>query len=585
MKKLQGIPASPGIAIGPAFLLKVRDFKVPPRTLGSGEEAEKEILRLRQAVESLDADLERLADDIGHVVEGRQIMEFLRLLLRDPMIHRDVEDRISGRLESAEYAVSTVLQQVIARFLELDDPYMRERVADVRDIGRRLMEKLLGTEKEALSKSDEPMILVTEDLDPSDTASIDTDQVLAIVTDRGGSTSHTAILARSMGIPAVVALESVTASVSPRDLLVVDGIHGQVTVNPTDAELALARRIRARYREAERKLAEYTDAPAVTADGVSIELSANIEFPQEVQLVRKYGGYGVGLFRTEFLRILNRGMETEEDHFQVYDRVAEALAPDPLIIRTYDMGGDKFRKGMAQESNPFLGYRGIRICLDSPEEFTMQLRAIMRASRHGNVKMMFPMITHVEQMRRIRDLLSSIRDTLYSQGVPFDGRMPVGFMVETPSAVTTLDLLLPYADFVSIGTNDLTQYTLAVDRGSPLVADLYDPFHPAVLRQIDQVVRVAHGSRKWVGVCGIMAGDPLAVPILLGMGVDELSVASSLIPDVKKMLSVFTTHSAAKIAADALQMETGRDVRAMVFSQVVGRYPEILLDENLGVRE
>ena len=583
--RLQGVAASPGIAIGPAFLLKVRDFKVVRRSLTSGEEVASEIARLRAAVDSVDGDLESLAEAIGHVVEGRQIVEFLRLLLRDPMIHRDIELRITSDRECAEYAVSTVLQDVLARFIELDDPYMRERVADVRDIGRRLLEKLLGTEKEALARSGEPVILVSEDLDPSDTASIDTRIVSAIVTDRGGSTSHTAILARSMGIPAVVALEEVTGAVSPRDIIVVDGIHGHVIINPTEEELKLARGVRAKYLEAERSMAENAGMPAMTADGVRVELSANIEFPEEVELVRKYGGQGVGLFRTEFLRVLSRGLETEEDHFRIYDGVASALAPDPVIIRTYDMGGDKFRPGMAHEANPFLGYRGVRICLGNPEEFGAQLRGIMRASVHGNVRMMFPMITHVEQMRTIHEILAAIRADLHGKGVPFDEKMPVGFMVETPAAVTALDLLLPYADFVSIGTNDLTQYTLAVDRGSPLVADLYDPFHPAVLRQIDHVVRVAHDHGKWVGVCGIMAGDPLAVPILLGMGVDELSVSSSLIPDVKKMISVFTSSSAAKIASDALSLETGRDIRAMVFSQVVGRYPDILLDESLGIRK
>jgi phosphotransferase system enzyme I (PtsI) len=583
--KIQGVAASPGIALGPAFLLKVKDFKVVRRELAGADEATGEVRRLRDAVDSVDSDLSRLAESVEHVVEGRQIVEFLRLLLRDPMMQSEVEQRIARELVCAEFALSSVLQEILARFMELDDPYMRERVADVRDVGRRLLEKLLGTEKEALARSNEPMILVTEDLNPSDTASIDTDLVSAIVTDRGGSTSHTAILARSMGIPAVVALEKITGAVSPRDTLVVDGIHGCVIVNPSPEELDQARRDRTRYLEAELSMAENAQRPAETADGVRIELSANIEFPQEVELVRKYGGQGVGLFRTEFLRVLRQGLETEEDHFRIYDQVAAALAPDPVIIRTYDMGGDKFRPGMAHEANPFLGYRGVRICLDSPEEFRKQVRGIIRASRRGNVRMMFPMITHVEQMRRIRELISEITDGLYREGIPFDRGMQVGFMVETPAAVTALDLLLPYADFVSIGTNDLTQYTLAVDRGSPLVADLYDPFHPAVLRQIDQVVKLSHSRGKWVGVCGIMAGDPLAVPLLLGLGVDELSVAGAIIPDVKKMISVFTTHSAFRIASEALTLPTGRDIRAMVYSQVVGRYPDILLDENLGIRK
>ncbi len=581
--RVQGVAASPGIALGPAFLLKSKDFKVVRRELSGADEAARELKRLRDTIDSVDADLSRLAKSVEHVAEGRQIVEFLRLLLRDPVMQGEVEQRITDELVCAEFALSVMLQDVMARFRELDDPYIRERAADIRDVGRRLLEKLLGTEKEALARSGEPMVLVAGDLSPSDVAGIDTGQVAAIVTDRGGSTSHTAILARGMGIPAVVALGNITGVVSPRDTLVVDGIHGFVVVNPAREELEYARAARAEYLEVKRSMAEDAQKPAETADGVRIELSANIEFPREVEQVKRCGGQGIGLFRTEFIRASMHGVETEEDHFHIYDRVAGAMAPDPVIIRTYDMGGDKFRPGMAREANPFLGYRGVRICLDSPDEFRKQIRGILRASRHGNVRIMFPMITHVEQMRRIRELVSEVGDGLSREGIPFDAGMQVGFMVETPAAVTALDLLLPYADFVSIGTNDLTQYTLAVDRGSPLVADLYDPYHPAVLRQIDQVVRFGHAQGKWVGVCGVMAGDPLAVPLLLGLGVDKLSVAAAVIPDIKKMISAFTIESAARIASEALSLPTGRDIRAMVYSRVAGKCPGILLDENLGI--
>ncbi|MCK5036248.1 MAG: phosphoenolpyruvate--protein phosphotransferase, partial [Candidatus Sabulitectum sp.] len=322
--------------------------------------------------------------------------------------------------------------------------------------------------------------------------------------------------------------------------------------------------------------------PAVTEDGVKFELAANIELPHEVELVKKLGADGIGLFRTEFLRLIQENGENEEDHFEIYSKIAAELKPKMVIIRTYDMGGDKFRAGLdtAREANPFLGYRAVRIGLDRPEEFSVQLRAILRASIHGNVRLMFPMVTHVEQIRRLRDLLKMVQNDLESKGIPFDKNMQVGIMVETPATVIALDLMLPYVDFVSIGTNDLTQYTLAVDRGNPKVADLYDSFHPAVLRQIDSVVRICHSRNKWVGICGSMAGNPLAVPLLIGFGVDELSVAPSLIPDVKKMIAVVTTYAAQEMAEKSLSMETGLRVRALVHSYVIGKYPEILLDEN-----
>lgn len=578
----KGIPASHGIAIGPAFLLKVEELRHAKKTLRSSSAAESEVARFQNAIAAVKHDLENIADSMGDVVEGRQILEFLLLLLQDPTIKKEVESTIRGGMVNAEFAVSTTLRGVMEKFNVMADPYIRERVADVKDVGRRVIEKLTGTEKEALKNLEKPVVLVARDLDPSETAGLKPGQVLAFVTDMGGRTSHTTILARALGIPAVVGLQKITSEINPRDILIVDGIHGHVIINPTKKELKYYREISDRFQEAENLLKRMSPGPALTEDGVRFELAANIELPHEVAIVKQFGADGIGLFRTEFLRLIQEKGENEDDHFKIYDKVASEMYPKPVIIRTYDMGGDKFRAGLDsdREANPFLGYRAVRIGLDRPEEFSIQLRAILRASVHGNVRLMFPMVTHVEQLRRLRDLLSLVQNELTSKGIPFNRDMQVGIMVETPATVLALDLMLPYVDFVSIGTNDLTQYTLAVDRGNPKVADLYDSFHPAVLRQIDTVVRLCHSQGKWVGVCGSMAGNPLAVPLLIGFGVDELSVAPALIPDVKKMIGVVTIDAAREMAEKSLSMETGLRTRALVHSYVMGKYPEILLDEN-----
>ncbi len=579
---LEGTPASPGIAIGPAFLLNVGELRVARRNLPDCSVVDLEIARFDRAIADVRNELEILASGLKDVIEGRQIIEVHILLVDDPTMQKEVRSRIENDLVNAEYAVSQVLRDVIERFRRLEDPYMRERVADVRDVGRRVIAKLLGTEREALGKVTEPVVVVAQDLDPSETASLSKDQVLAFVTDRGGKTSHTAILARSLGIPAVVALKEVAECTEPRQTVIVDGIHGKVIIEPDEGELLFYSELRRRYEEAEADIAQNADEEAVTADGVSIELAANIEFSQEADQVRRYGGRGVGLFRTEFLGLLYPASDNEEEHhYQAYRHVLEVIHPEAAIIRTLDLGGDKFLADLGiTEANPFLGWRAIRVCLDQPARFKTQLRAILRASAFGNAKLMIPMITDVFQVRRTREYISEIREELTKKGIPFDVNMPVGIMVETPAAALGIDLLLPWVDFVSIGTNDLTQYTLAVDRGSPYVAHLFDPLHPTVLRQIDHVCRACKPAGKWVGVCGQIAGDPLAVPLLLGLGVDELSVALTVIPDVKKMVSVVTMDASRSLVEKALTMESGWQIRELVRSFVTGRYPEILLEDD-----
>ena len=579
--RFTGTPASPGVSIGPAFLLNIEEIRVQKRNLGNKEEVEAELDRFRAALAHTRVELEQISDQVSDIIEGRQLIEVHILLLNDPSMISDVENRIRNEQVSAEYAVSKALYDVLERFSLMKDPYIRSRSIDIKDVGKRIMANLMGTEQEALQNLTNPVVLVSRDLDPSQTAGLSRKQLLGIVTDLGGSTSHTAILARSMGIPAVVALKDVAEYVVPGQTVIIDGIHGNVILDPNEDELEYYSRIKKRYNIAEAEIALNAESPAATEDGRKIELSANIEFSQEADQVRRFGGYGIGLFRTEFIRLLTPELEDDEDfHYRAYRHVLETLNPDPVIIRTLDLGGDKFLDSIpTMEKNPFLGWRAIRICLDRPEKFTRQLRALLRAARHGNGRIMLPMITGYDQILQVRVMLEDIAAELDREGIPRGDIPPLGIMIETPAAVLGIDLLLPHTDFVSIGSNDLTQYTLAVDRGSPYVSKLFDSLHPAVVRQIDIVARKCKEVKQWVGICGQMANDPLSIPLLVGFGLNELSVPLTLIPDVKEMISVIRMSEVKTIAKKALTMKSGNEIRDLVFDYVKSRYPEIILDE------
>ncbi len=503
------------------------------------------------------------------------------LLLDDPAIIKGVENRIREEMVNAEYAVSQVLSEILKRFNTIEDPYLRSRGVDVRDVGRRVMANLLGSEQEVLSSLESPVVLISRDLDPSHTAGLSKKQLFGIATDLGGSTSHTAILARSLGIPAVVALKEVAEYTLPGQTVIVDGIHGEVVLNPDPEELEYYIELKKRYDQAEAEIAMNAEMPAITLDGREIELAANIEFSQEADQVKRFGGKGIGLFRTEFIRLLSLESEDmEEVHFRAYSHVLETLTPEPVIIRTLDLGGDKFLDNIPTgESNPFLGWRGIRICLDRPDNFRPQLRAVLRASVTGNAWLMIPMVTEVSQVIAVHELLAEISASLDKEGIPHGQIPPLGMMVETPAAAIRIADYIPHVDFISIGTNDLTQYTLAVDRGSPYVSDLFDPLHPAVLELIHDVVSRCRSAGIWTGLCGQMASSPLAVPILIGFGLDELSVPITLIPDVKKMISVIDTGEALELADRALGMSSATEVRELLMEYVITRYPEIILDE------
>ena len=579
--RMAGTPASPGISIGPAFLLNVEEIRVRKKELAGEEEVEFELKRFHEALESTRRELESISHQVSDIIEGQQLIEVHILLLNDPSMISDVEERIRNEKVSAEYAVSRVLYDVLERFRSMKDPYLRNRSVDVRDVGRRVMANLLGTETEALRNIRNPVILVSRDLDPSQTAGLSRKQLLGIVTDLGGSTSHTAILARSMGIPAVVGLGDVAESAVPGQTVILDGVHGHVILDPDQDELEYYSELKKRYNLAEAEIALNAENPTVTADGTSVELSANIEFSQEADQVARFGGRGVGLFRTEFIRLLAPEVEDDEEvHYREYRHVLKTLDPDPVIIRTLDLGGDKFMDSIpTEERNPFLGWRAIRICLDRPELFAVQLRAMLRAAEYGNARIMLPMITDQGQIIRVREMLERIAEELDAQGTKRGGIPPLGIMVETPAAVIAIDFLLPHTDFVSIGSNDLTQYTLAVDRGSPYVSRLFDSFHPAVIRQMEMVARKCREKGKWVGICGQMASEPLAIPLLLGFGVNEFSVPITLIPDVKEMIRSIDLQEAAELAAKSLTRSTADEIRDFVLEYVDSRYPAIILDE------
>jgi len=553
---------------------------VKKRVLASDDEILSEVKRFRKAIEDTRTELEALSEKLSDVIEGKQLIEVHIVLLNDPSLHADVIRRIESEKVTAEYAVSQVLYDVLARFDSIEDPYIRSRSADVRDVGRRVIAKIMGTEDEVLSKIEDPVVLVASDLDPSQTAGLSKKQILGIAIDKGGPTSHTAIIARSLGVPAVVALKEVAENSAPGDMMVIDGIHGEVILNPDEDELKFYTRLKAQYEVAEADIVANAMNPTITADGVPMELSANIEFSQEADHVARFGGKGIGLFRTEFIRLISSGPETEEIHFTAYDHALEMVYPETCIIRTFDLGGDKFLDEIPiPERNPFLGWRAVRICLDRPERFIRQLRAVLRAAVRGNAWLMIPMISSVDEVLAVRELLETTAMRLEEEGVPFEKDIPFGIMVETPAAAISIDCFLPHVDFVSLGTNDLTQYTLAVDRTSPFVADLFDPFHPAVLSQIGCVTDACRKAGKWVGVCGQMASNPLAIPLLVGFGVDELSVPFSLIPDVKKMISLVDMSEVELLTHRALSMSTGNEIKELVKEYVREKYPDIILEE------
>jgi phosphotransferase system enzyme I (PtsI) len=569
---LRGIPASPGIGIGKAFVLKEEAlsyvFRAIPR-----DELKKEIQRFRQAVSKTRLEIDQTREKVLKVL-GKSHMSLTDahlLILEDALFTKDIEKKIVQEQVNAESALVAVLDQIGEQFDKLSDEYFRQRKDDVMDVGKRVMRHLLGHAGGQLSQLGERSVVVSNDLGPSDTLALRDDLVEGFATNIGGRTSHTAILAQGLEIPAVVGLKEVTNHVQPGDLVIVDGNEGIVIINPVMTTLENYRKVREIQLAEIRDLDKYKDLPAQTLDGKRIELAANIESPEEIRTALSHGAEGVGLYRTEFMYLNRRDLPGEEEQYKNYTAVARQILPYSVIIRTMDLGGDKLSPlgvtGLKPEQNPFLGLRGIRLCLKFPEIFKTQLRAILRASVEGKLRVMYPMITSMDELRQSNKILAEVKEELKSKNIPFDTRMETGIMIETPSAAVISDWLAREVDFMSIGTNDLIQYTLAVDRVNENVAHLYNPLHMGVLRLIRMVIDSGHKAGKWVGMCGEMAGNPAFTRILLGMGLDEFSVPAAAVPRIKRLIREMSLDEAKK-AVERIFSQTTDSGDPALFSRI-----------------
>jgi phosphoenolpyruvate-protein phosphotransferase (PTS system enzyme I) len=565
-KLFRGIAVSAGICHGKILVLHRARHVIAKRELSDKDVAaevsrfEKSLVQTRQQISEVQR---KVVENMG-TKEG-DIFEAHLLMLEDRMLVDEVIRSIREQKVNAEHAFHAVSERYTAALAGVNDDYLRERADDMRDLTARVLDNLLNVRDESdLRHITEPCILVSRDLSPSTTAQLDKKMVLGFATDIGGKTSHTAIMARSMGIPAVVGLKTASEEFDTGDYALLDGYNGTIIVNPTDQtlfEYGQLSRIKASLEE---KLHEIQSQPAVTLDGKFIHLSANIEDPNDTKAVIKHGAEGVGLFRTEFLFISRASLPGEEEQYKVYHQVAAALKPNPVIIRTLDLGGDKFASHLqlAQEMNPFLGWRAIRFCLAQPEMFCAQLRAILRASAEGNVKMMYPMISGLDELNQANALVEKCKAELREKKIPFDEKMEIGAMIEIPSAALIADALAQRVKFFSIGSNDLIQYTLAADRTNEKVSHLYEPTHPAILRLIKMTVDAAHKHGIWAGVCGEIAGDPALTPLLLGLGVDELSAAPPVVAQVKYIIRRLKLTEAQALAEFALQCESPSEIFA-----------------------
>ena len=578
---LKGIPASPGITIGKVFLFGREQYVIPRRTIRD-DLILSEIKRFKDSlIQTKNEILEikkRISEEMG--AEHGQIFSAHLLVIDDNMLIEEVVSRLRKDKLSVEYIFQDVMRRYIKVFLEMDDEYLKERISDINDVGRRVLKNLIGVKEDVLSNLKEKVVVVAYDLSPSDTATMHKRNVTAFATDIGGRTSHTAIMAKSLEIPAVVGLETLTKKVETGDAIIVDGTHGLVVLNPSPKTLKKYEVDRERIVAVEKHLLELKDLPSVTLDGKTIELAANIEVPEDVPSVIAHGATGIGLYRTEFFYMNRRDIPTEEEQFKAYSAVAKRIKPDSVIIRTLDIGGDKFlsQLDVPQQMNPFLGWRAIRFCLARPDIFKAQLRAILRASAYGKLKMMYPMISGVEELKQANAMLEDVKKDLKKESIQFDEAMEVGAMIEVPSAALTSDILAKEVDFFSIGTNDLIQYSLAVDRVNEKIAYLYEPSHPAILRLIKTIIDNAHNAGIWVGMCGEMAGDISMTLVLLGLGLDEFSASPIAIPELKRIIRSVTLRQAKEIAQESMLLATGKEVEEFAKSKIKEIVPDLALE-------
>ncbi|NND96612.1 MAG: phosphoenolpyruvate--protein phosphotransferase [Pirellulaceae bacterium] len=581
MVELQGIPVSPGVAIGPALVLDADGYRIP-RCLVAAEDAVEEYARLRTAVDAVSARLEtsRLETSAVAGEETGDIFAAQLQMLHDPRLHSELRRRIKDEYQSAPYAVSRVLHNYAGALRRLSNPLLADRAEDVLDIEKQLLLQLGAVTKQPLSDLTEPVIVLSHVLTPSETANLDRRYVRGFCTETGGPGGHTAIVAKGLELPAVVGIGPFLDSIGAAARVIVDGDRGRIIIDPDQATLDSYQERLERRRSLTARLAELRDLPAETIDGVRVRLSANIEFPHETATALERGADGIGLYRTEFLYLSSAEEPSEEDHYQAYSQVVREMNGRPVVIRTLDLGADKMghRPLAEHEHNPFLGLRSIRLSLRNLDLFRPQLRAVLRAAVHGDIRMMFPLITTIGELRQARMLLNVVAEDLAESGIPYRADIPVGMMVEVPAAVVMLDHFVREVDFLSIGTNDLAQYTLAVDRSNEYVADLYQSSDPAVLRLIKQSVTIADENNTPISVCGEMSSKPGRALLLLGLGVRHLSVPPSSLPRVKKAIRSVSIEQCKEIAERVMKLEAARDVDLYLMDRISDLVPELVVN-------
>ncbi|GGB93125.1 phosphoenolpyruvate--protein phosphotransferase [Staphylococcus nepalensis] len=562
---INGIAASDGVAIAKAYLLVEPDLSYNSEKV---KDVDAEIAKFQKAIETSKVELTKIRNNAEENLgaDKAAIFDAHLLVLDDPELIQPIEEKIKNEQVNAPTALSDVTGQFITIFESMDNEYMKERAADIRDVSKRVLAHILGVELPNPSMIDESVVIIGNDLTPSDTAQLNKAFVQGFVTNIGGRTSHSAIMSRSLEIAAVVGTKSITQEVKQGDMIIVDGLTGEVIIDPTEDEVIAYQNKRERFFEDKKELQKLRDEETTTVDGEHAELAANIGTPNDLKGVIENGAEGVGLYRTEFLYMGRDEMPTEDEQFEAYKKVLETMKDKRVVVRTLDIGGDKELPylSLPEEMNPFLGYRAIRLCLDQPEIFRPQLRALLRASTYGKLSIMFPMVATIKEFQDAKALLLEEKENLTNEGIEVSDDIEVGIMVEIPSTAALADVFAKEVDFFSIGTNDLIQYTMAADRMSERVSYLYQPYNPAILRLVQQVIEASHKEGKWTGMCGEMAGDETAIPLLLGLGLDEFSMSATSILKARRQIKGLSKNEMEELAQRAINCATSEEVQALV---------------------
>ena len=582
MKTLEGIPASPGVAIGQAHIHDEEQYIVPKYKI-EAQQIHKEIARFHVALEKTRKELTRLQKEFAAKIKDEKLDFFQMhiLVLDDPFLKDSVLIEIAENNKNAEWALYDVMSKHIKTLKGIKDEYLSERVADLYDIAKKIMKNLLQKREKKLSDIEGQAIVIAKDLAPSDTVNMDRSKLLGFATDFGGKTSHTAIVSRALAIPSVVGLENISTQVHEGDHIIVDGNNGLVIINPnktTLKEYTTAQSVFLKYSE---ELVKVKSLDPITLDKKKFVLAGNIEIREEIDAVINQGGHGIGLFRTEFLYLDRNTLPTEKELFSVFKEAVEKVKPCPVVFRTLDVGGDKSGGAIKFdfEANPFLGYRAIRFCFENPHIFNTQLNAMLKASYFGNAAIMIPMISSIDEIIKVKKILAELKNILFKKGIKYKKYIKIGAMIEIPSAALTIDDIAKEVDFISIGTNDLIQYTLAVDRNNPKISHLFDPFHPSIIRIIKKIIDIAHKNNIEAHICGEMAADPMATILFVGMGADELSMSSIAIPEIKKLIRSVNYSDARLLVNKIIKMKNSIDIKNEVYKFISKNVPEFLYKE------